>query len=220
MQQIAKVVKYHEAELSQDEIDEIHKFIKSDNIGELYEATISDNIKDVFDSEAFSNNKGEFISLWLKLLVKHPKTYLEAFFSNNYGYYYTDVKSNPLIGGRIVEKVDSIIENNSIPLISLVCSVGLTFWLIATSCMYIIYKKKYKLIIVYLPALILWLTTLVSPVFCELRYVYGMFTSLPFLLALCFEKNIVVQKLEENKIFKNNKKIDKNNQKKKVASEN
>ncbi len=92
MQQIARVVKYHEAELSQDEIDEIHKFIKADNIGERYTATIADNIKDVFDSEAFLNNKGEFINLWLKLLVKHPKSYLEAFFSNNYGYYYTDVK--------------------------------------------------------------------------------------------------------------------------------
>ncbi len=128
-----------------------------------------------------------------------------------------DVESNPLIKGRIVEKVDSIIENDSIPLISSVCNVGLIFWIILTSCMYIIYKKKYKLIIVYLPALILWLTTLASPAFCQLRYVYGLFTSLPFLIALCIEKNIVAEKVEENK---DNKGINKNSQKKKFASEN
>lgn len=205
MQQIAKVVKEHETELNSDEIEQIHKFIKTDNIAELYSPIISDPIKREFDNDYFLENKGEFIGLWLKLFLRYPKEYFEAFFSNNYGYYYPDaihwvanrtmeqddilhLQSMPLIQGKLVEKINSLIENRTIPILSMAFSIGFAFWLIIVSSAYVIYKREYPLLLVYLPVLLLWFTTLASPVFCEFRYVYGIFTSLPILLTLVFEK--------------------------------
>jgi len=205
MQQIAKVVKYHEEELPKEELELIHKYIPVETIGELYNPVISDPIKREFDNEAFLENKTEFIKLWLQLFVRYPKEYFEAFFSNNYGYWYPEaqhwvanrtmeadsilyLEGTPLIEGKLVEKIDSQIENRRLPLLSMLFSLGFCFWLIAISVFYIIYKKKYKYLLIYLPVLLLWLTTLASPVFCEYRYAYSMFTSVPILIGLTFEK--------------------------------
>ena len=99
--------------------------------------------------------------------------------------------STPLIEGKLVEKIDAQIENRSIPILAMAFSIGFTFWLIMVSLFYMIYQKKYAYLLVYLPVLLLWLTTLASPVFCEFRYVYGLFTSVPFLFSMMFQKNTV-----------------------------
>ena len=44
--------------------------------------------------------------------------------------------------------------------------------------------KKYKKIIIFLPVLFVWFTALASPVFCEPRYVYSMFTCLPLFIGI------------------------------------
>ena len=54
--------------------------------------------------------------------------------------------------------------------------------------MYVIYNKKYKSIVIYIPIIILWLTTIASPVFGEFRYIYSMFTCLPILIGINFRK--------------------------------
>ena len=208
MQQIARVVKYHGDELSQEEKEQIYQFIPVENVRELYNPVISDPVKREFDNDAFLENKTEFIGLWANLLMRYPMDYIEAFFSNNYGYWYPEAKhwvanrtmerddilhltSTPLIEGKLVEKIDAQIENRSIPILAMAFSIGFTFWLIMVSLFYMIYQKKYAYLLVYLPVLLLWLTTLASPVFCEFRYVYGLFTSVPFLLSMMFQKNTV-----------------------------
>jgi hypothetical protein len=62
-------------------------------------------------------------------------------------------------------------------------SLGFTFWIVLLFFIYTIYKKNYNLTITYMPILFLWLTNLASPVFCEFRYMYSMFTCLPILIA-------------------------------------
>ena len=47
---------------------------------------------------------------------------------------------------------------------------------------YVIYQKKYKLILAYMPVLFLWVTTIASPVWCEYRYIFSMFTCAPILI--------------------------------------
>ncbi|MBR2240715.1 MAG: hypothetical protein IJ890_05000 [Clostridia bacterium] len=196
MQQIARVVSYHKSELSQEELDNINKYIKSDNIENLYNPVISDPVKNYFDSKEFSDNKLDFIKLWLRLFKKYPVDYIESFICNSYGYYYPEAKhwvanrtmekdeilylqSKPIIEINLVKKVDSYIERRDIPFISMMFSIGFMFWLIIISLGYCIYKKYYKYILIYVPIIMLWFTTLASPVFCEFRYVYSIVTCLP-----------------------------------------
>jgi len=205
MQQFARVVKYHNDELTNEEKEMIYKFIPVENIDELYMSKLSDPVKSHFDSQAFSENKIDFIKLWLQIFIKYPRACIESFLCNSYGYYYPEAKNwvanrdvepnelgiydNSKISGSIVRNIDSLIEKRNLPIVSMLFSIGFMFWIICFSLMYNIYKKKYKRIIIYIPIILLWLTTLASPVFCEFRYVYSFITCLPFITLNIFDKN-------------------------------
>lgn len=205
MQQLARVTKNKEDRLTQTEKNSIRRFIQTDNIAHLYNPILSDPIKNHFNSEEFSENKVEFLKLWVELFFKYPVEYIESFMCNSYGYWYPEATNwvanrtmepndlglydDGIINGKIVEKIDSLIERRNIPIISMLFSIGFTFWMIIVFLIYCIYKKDYKKILIYLPVLILWLTTLASPVFCEFRYVYSMFTCIPILIVINFRSN-------------------------------
>ena len=194
LQQIARVEKEHRDELSPETIERINNIFKYENIGNYYNPTLSDPVKDIINKEYFEQNKIQFLQLWVKLLFKYPKNYIEAFISNSYGYYYPEaqnwvvsratmdhsnmgIEQQPKINGKIVEEIDSLVDRREIPLLSMMFSVGFAFWFIIVCLGYKIYKKEYKYILIYLPIFILWLTCIASPVFCEFRYAYPMFTT-------------------------------------------
>lgn len=204
-QQIARVEKYYREELEEETLKTINNFFNKENIGDYYNPILSDPVKFKLNNEYFNNNKLEFIQLWLKLLMKYPKDYIESFISNSYGYYYVEARSNavsrvtmddpnnimgieqqPKINGKLVEIIDSTIDQRDIPLLSMCFSVGAAFWLIIICLAYKINIKEYKNILIYLPIFILWLTMVASPVFCEFRYAYPIFTTLPLYISLNF----------------------------------
>lgn len=209
LQQIARVEKYHNEELDIETLSKINKFFKCSDIGEKYNPVLSDPVKAELNIDYFESNKGEFISLWLKLLKPYFKDYVESFISNSYGYYYPEamhwvanrtmeqnnlgIEQHPLLEGKLVSRVDSLIEKRDIPILSMFFSIGFAFWLTVISLGYEIYKKNYKCIPVYIIIFVLWLTIVASPVFCEYRYAYPLFTSLPLYFGYNFikkEKNI------------------------------
>ena len=204
LQQIARVKKYHKEELDDKTITQIDKIFKCDNIEEKYNPIISDPVKAQIDIEYFDTNKSEFIILWTNLMKLYFKDYVESFISNSYGYYYPEAKhwvanrtmepnklgisQEPLIEGNLVSKIDSLIERRDIPILSMFFSIGTAFWIIVICFGYKILKKEYKYIVPYLIIFILWLTIVASPVFCEYRYAYPMFTILPLYISLNFIK--------------------------------
>lgn len=202
LQQIARVEKYHKEELDENTITQINNFFVVENIGEQYTPTLSDNVKFKFNTEYFNENKSELINLWLKLLIKYPKDYVESFISNSYGYYYPEafntavirvtldhdmgIEQSPKIEGKLVDKLNDLTETRGIPVFSMIFSIGAGFWLTIICLGYKIYKKEYRYILVYLPTLILWLTCVASPAFCEFRYAYPIFTTLPIFISMNF----------------------------------
>ena len=207
LQQIARTVKKRNNELTDEEKWKINEYMPVEKIGELYYPLISDNVKDTLNNEAVKENKMDFIKLWLKLFLKYPIEYIEAFLSGSYGYWYPEaknwviwefdqdsyelsrnainanIKKNPIINIGITEKIIHIVNYTSIPVISGFFSIGLTFFATLTMLIYVvIYKKRYKMILAYLPIMFLWLTTIASPVWCEYRYIYSLFTCAPILI--------------------------------------
>lgn len=211
LQQIARVVRDKADELTDEEKQQINKLWTTNNLAEIYNPTLSDNVKGSVNVEELSDNKGDFIKLWIGLVIKYPLTCIEAFLCNCYGYWYPEASNwvvsrvivepqieeqeklnlhqTPLIKGELVKEVDSYIDKRNIPIISMFFSIGFAMWLVFTKITYIIYKKQYKLLLVFAPILFLWLTNLASPVFCEFRYMYSLFTCLPILLFLGIQKN-------------------------------
>ena len=208
LQQFARMSKNEN--LTDDERWRIYKYLPVDNLGELYYPTISDQVKNNFDNEAFANDKIGFVKLWIKLCLKYPRSAVEAFLCNNYGYWYPetvnwvvareiyqsnleseqalDLKTTPIIKIESLEKYNTILDRRDLPLNSMIYSIGFIFWVVMAMLMYAIYKKEYKLILIYIPVIVLWGTCLASPVFGEFRYIYSMFTCLPILIGIHFRE--------------------------------
>ena len=203
-QQIARVEKNHREELSEDLLNSINSIFITEKIGDYYEPYLSDPVKWRINMQYFEEKKIEFFKVWIKLFFKYPKDYIESFISNSYGYYYPEafssvvsratmdhnmgIEQKPKIEGKIVEKIDSCIDRRDIPLNAMIYSIGMGFWITCICFGYKIYKKEYKYILLYLPIFVLWLTCIASPVFCEYRYAYPIFTSILLYISLNLTK--------------------------------
>lgn len=208
VQQIARTVKYRGEELTQEEKDRINKYLPINEIGEAYYPIISDNVKDKLNNEAVKENKVDFISLWIELFFKYPREYVEAFLSGAIGYWYPEEKNwvvwddegtsynlgtenlginiyqKPLLKIRIIDALIDHMDSDSTTVIGSIFSIGFICWIILALLVYVIYKKNYRLILMFLPALFLWCTTIASPVWCEYRYIYSAFTCVILLIAM------------------------------------
>ena len=100
------------------------------------------------------------------------------------------IKANPIIKGNIVRTIDSYIDRRDIPVVTLLFSIGFNVWVMFILLAYAIYKKKYRLLMVYIPMIALWLTVLASPLFAEYRYIYSLFTCMPVLFGFTIKNEI------------------------------
>lgn len=87
MQQMTRVYYFEKDELTKEEEDEITRFIPKSYL-EKYIPTTADSVKLGFDSEEFDYNKIDFFKIWLKLGVKHPMSYINAFLVNTVDLWY------------------------------------------------------------------------------------------------------------------------------------
>ena len=122
-----------------------------------------------------------------KVIKDYKKALPEAdiyVYDNNLGIY-LDSKTNENINSIIVKG-----EARDLPLFGMQWSIGLCVWTIAILAVCFIRKNKFIAITPFLPCITIWITMLLaSPVWGEFRYVYGLFTSLPFLIGLFFIKS-------------------------------
>ena len=109
----------------------------------------------------------------------------EEFGEENNVYKFTEA---PIVKIELLDKINEFVNTRDLPIISMFISIGFLFWIILACITYIIYKKEYKKILIFLPVLFIWLTALASPVFCEPRYVYSIFTCLPLFIAISLKK--------------------------------
>ena len=203
-QQMARIVKYRIDELTEDEKNAINRYLPINEIGELYRPTISDNVKNLLNDQEFEQDKLNLLKLYVKLGLHFPGETLEALIGNTYGYYYPEVVTFPVATGTytqvlenekfmdihldpiikipVLDSVINSIYNKEIPIVSLLANIGFVFWIVLTLIMYVIYKKRYRYLLMYIPILALYLTCLASPVSGELRYIYAMFTCLPLFI--------------------------------------
>lgn len=212
LQQIARITKYHEDSLTENEKNNINKYLPVDKLPELYVPTLSDNVKNSLNDEEFKKDKSTFIKTWMVLVCKYPITAVESFIEGCYGYWYPEytywtflsgiennseinLHSQKLLDSNVLDFMERVVKNRSLPIISMTFSIGCAFWLVLVFAMYCIYTKKYEVLVPYIPILVLWLTCLASPVSGEYRYIYAMFIAVPILIGISFSTS---NKKEEN----------------------
>lgn len=234
LQQFARVWVNDKETLTEDEKELIHTFLPGDDIEQVYNPTFSDPIKAKFSNQVWEEKKIEVVKLCVKFWIKYPKTSLEALLCNSYGYWYPDckgcvasydfVRTSDIVSKDGTDDRAYEIKYDKIPIIKIdICeylkvktneksfnietfgySIGFVFWLFIISYGYIIYRKRYKLSIAYIPIIALWLTTLASPLAIEYRYIYSLFTCFPIIgistIELANKKEISTEKREQKKL--------------------
>lgn len=207
MQQFAAVRKYHSDKLTAKEKKELDSFFIDQTYIELYYPVFADPVKRVFSEKYSDEHRIKMIKTYLKYMLKYPKTTIKAFIAGNYGYYYPNlvgwevynkidsapqlqIKQTPIVRISIINKLNELLNNHNIPIIGVLCSCGLYALLLVFVIGYMMYKKLYKLLPSTILVIGVELTAMLSPVFCERRYVYSVYLVVPLLLALCFSYNL------------------------------
>lgn len=208
IQQFARLMTYKSDELTEEQKNKIKQYLPIENFGELYMPGFADPIKSNFSEEGFEKDKIGLIKLYFELALEFPIETIESFVHGSFGYYYPNTvgwgvytgvnteqfgeneeykfEAKPIIKIGILYKINEFVNTRNIPIISMVISIGFLFWVVLACITYIIYQKKYRRILIFLPVIFVWLTALASPVFCEPRYVYSIFTCLPLFIGILF----------------------------------
>lgn len=204
LQQIARTVKYEGEQLTEKQKEVIGKYLPAENLGERYNPYISDQVKDLFNQQEWEENKKEFITLWGELFLQYPGIYVESFLQGSSGYWYPEEKNwvipnwfdyeeapepfqnirIPLLESSFITSLLQHCNERDIPIFSAFFSIGFLFWLYLIFAFYLIYQKRYQLLLPYIPLFVLWLTITASPAWCEYRFAYGMFTVAPMLFTI------------------------------------
>ncbi len=98
--QMARVYNYQQEYMTQEEIDTIKTYIPEENLS-MYTPRVSDLVKIGFNNELYEADKSDFWKLWAELFIKHPMTYVNAWFLTSYGYWYPPALINVYKGTTV-----------------------------------------------------------------------------------------------------------------------
>lgn len=208
-QQMARIYKYEKNTLSEDEKNKIELYISDENIDALYDPLLSDPVKAKLNSKAINNNKIDFVKFCVKLAFKYPAKTIESFLCTTYRFYYLDneiarglgkykeqsvyvinnmlpaemeIKSN-VNNISYINIIDKKMYENDIPVFSTFNASGIYIYSFIICIGYLIYTKRYKLILSFLPLFMVLATQLAGPV-VDQRYSYSFFTCFSLMIGV------------------------------------
>ena len=100
IQQLARTYKYAPEAFSPEDEEILHEVLSEEAL-RLYTPRLSDPVKYRFDNETFAGDKARYAGLWLRVGMKKPLIYLNAWWMTSYGFWYPDMVIN-VYGGNTV----------------------------------------------------------------------------------------------------------------------
>lgn len=207
-QQMARAMSDHHDEITDEQMKHYTAYFDIEDLWTRYRPRISDPIKRHFRDDLFETDPIGFFRTWAGLGLRYPLSYIEAFLANNYGYWFPethywvissgvekldwdieDVHAAPILNISAITRISDYIREEQYlktPLLPLLFSRGACWWLWLFCGFWCLYQNRKKFIL-FLPGLALWTGILISPVYNEYRYVYGLFVALPLVLASCLQ---------------------------------
>ena len=217
IQQLARTYKFNREVFSSEDIIALHEILPEEALV-LYNPKLSDPVKVRFQNDAYAADKLRYLSLWIRIGLKKPLSYINAWLVNSYGFWYPDTVIDVYSGNTVftftygdssyfgyeVEQpgfrdskipwLDEAyrelaleITQEKIPIYSMLYSPGGIFWCIAFVFAYVLYRKKYYLVIPYLMVLLIWMTVLLGPTYLP-RYVLIFWFGMPLFAAMLWEE--------------------------------
>lgn len=193
-----------------EEMDVIRPVMDEETMA-LYTPNLSDPVKNQFHTDAFEEEKAEFLKTWFQVGCRNKKIYIDAFLNTTLGFWYPDVENEYLEFvcfdiqkddphyphvqmepksewlNRYYTAIGTDASFRQIQIVRELLSMGLYFWLLVLTSLYLIYQKEYGKLLWILP---LWMylgTSLLGPA-ALLRYGYPLMAACPILLFTMWKK--------------------------------
>jgi len=202
LQQISRAI-VDGGKISESDYALLSQVINPSLIPSSYYARISDNIKNLIrtsgNQQFIADHKVEFLSLWFRLLMDNPSSYINAYVDQTLGFWYPEQTGIPFVistdpnpygvtsSGILPAALSNALRswtysNNQQSFLGIFYSCGGYVWLFLLLFAYSLTKKGSA--IVFLPSFFLWGTLLLTtPVYGDIRYLYAVVACLPLLFS-------------------------------------
>ena len=207
LQQTARFVRDHPELVTQEDIIAIDPVLRVDALARRYNPGLSDPVKGMFRYDDRSLLP-DYFKAWYRMGLRKPGTYIAATTANSYSYY-APVKSSPDNRGyagihhsayllerprppseafdfsdsRERPQRDGIIRLfeafRRLPVINLFYQLAHYTWFLALLVLILLRKGKKQAIVAFMPAFLILLTCIASPVNGEVRYFLPIITATP-----------------------------------------
>ncbi|MDE7257767.1 MAG: hypothetical protein K2N77_00800, partial [Lachnospiraceae bacterium] len=217
IQQLARTYKFNREVFAEEDIAALHEILPEEALV-LYNPKLSDPVKVHFQNKVFAADKSKYAGLWMRIGLKKPLSYINAWLMNSYGFWYPDTVIDVYSGNTVFtftyadssyfgyeveepgfrdskipwlneayRRLALEISQEKIPIYSMLYSPGGIFWCIAFVFAYVLYRKKYHVVIPYMMVLLVWLTVILGPTYLP-RYVLIFWYGLPLFAAMLLEE--------------------------------
>lgn len=210
IQQLARTWNYSPELFSEEDQETLFEILPEESLA-LYQPKLSDLVKAEFVTESFQNDPGKYLKLWLKIGIKAPATYLNAWLLTSYGFWYPGADIDVYNGTRCYESssyfscetegpgrrdsklpwlehwyeilswTDTV---HKIPVVSLPFSPGALCWCYVLGTLFLIASGNWRKAAVFSPVCLNLLTVLLGPTYL-VRYVLIFWFALPLYLSIC-----------------------------------
>lgn len=210
IQQLARTWNYSPELFSEEDQETLFEILPEESL-QLYQPKLSDLVKAGFVTESFQNDPGKYLKLWLKIGIKAPATYLNAWLLTSYGFWYPGADIDVYNGTRCYESssyfscetegpgrrdsklpwlehwyeilswTDTV---HKIPVVSLPFSPGALCWCYVLGTLFLIASGNWRKAAVFSPVCLNLLTVLLGPTYL-VRYVLIFWFALPLYLSIC-----------------------------------
>lgn len=211
-QQTARLVKYHEELITDEEKAIISKVLDYDKIAEVYLEEIADPVKYLFNDQSSTSDIINYLLVWFKQLFKAPLTYIEATSRQNIYAAYPRLnifQYNVECNGGYTGGDQSIgylqtplwLKNNQhyyfsileimhkIPVLSLLTNPAIYTIFFFVSLVTELGRKTTKKKLVFLPLLLSFLIMIVGPVIINFpRYMYPFVYTTPIWIGILIKE--------------------------------
>ena len=211
--QTARYLKEHYDDVTKEEAAILQEgfTIPLEQIADTYNPICSDGVKAYFQTHPDATYMKSYFKVWFQQLLKHPTTYIQAFFDHVYGYFYPNLhnygdyiatfyigNSDQWHDGHLnIEfgitdyKMRRILEHTlylteKIPVLGMLLSAGMHTYILLGEFVYLLAHKRKREILILIPGFCVLLICLASPVNAYLRYAMPIMAALPVTAAWCY----------------------------------
>lgn len=100
IQQLARTYKFNPEAFSPEDIRALHEVLPEEALV-LYNPKLSDPVKVHFQNSVYDKDKLRYAKLWLKIGLRKPLSYVNAWLMNSYGFWYPDTVIDVYSGNTV-----------------------------------------------------------------------------------------------------------------------